>query len=156
MDDKNMSFTVGREEIISPDVLRLMDELSDALETITGSSGRLSFSLDDLSGPGSLLAVARDGGGDAIGCGVIRPLDAGTAEIKRMYARDTGRGIGTAILAYLETQASGMGYHTIRLETRRVNQSAVAFYLAQGYGIIPNYGRYMGRAEAVCFEKKPV
>lgn len=154
MADADMSCTVGGEAPAPPDVLRLMDELSDTLEAITGSSGRLSFSPDDLSGPGSLLAVARDGDGTAIGCGAIRPLDTGVAEIKRMYVREKSRGIGSAILTYLEAQAADMGYHTIRLETRRINRDAVAFYLARGYSTIANYGRYMGRPEAVCFEKK--
>lgn len=154
MGEKDMAFTIGREDPIPQDVLRLMDELSDALRSITGSSGRLSFNLDDLASPGSLLAVARDRDGEAIGCGVIRPLEPGTGEIKRMYARDTGRGIGSAILAYLESQASGLGYRAIKLETRSVNENAVAFYLAHGYTHIPNYGRYAGRTEAVCFEKK--
>ena len=152
MGDKPL--TIGQEESITPDVLRLMDELSDTLESITGSSGRLSFSMDDLSSPGSLLAVARDGEGTAAGCGVIRPLDTGTAEVKRMYAKEKGEGIGSAILSYLESQAARLGYHTVRLETRSVNKDAVAFYLARGYTPIPNYGRYAGRVEAVCFEKK--
>lgn len=39
------------------------------------------------------------------------------------------------------------------LETRLVNTRAVHFYERHGYSRIPNYGRYIGRPEAVCFEK---
>jgi ribosomal protein S18 acetylase RimI-like enzyme len=46
-----------------------------------------------------------------------------------------------------------MGYETLRLSTRLVNQTAVSFYERNGYRRIPNYGRYQGRDEAVCFEK---
>jgi ribosomal protein S18 acetylase RimI-like enzyme len=40
------------------------------------------------------------------------------------------------------------------LETRKVNKKAVAFYLAKGYKVIENFGKYRGREEAVCFEKR--
>ena len=45
------------------------------------------------------------------------------------------------------------GYKAVWLETRRVNESAVRFYLEQGYQVRPNYGNYIGRSEAICFEK---
>ena len=42
----------------------------------------------------------------------------------------------------------------IRLETRRVNSRAIAFYERSGYGRIAAYGRYIGRPDAVCFGKR--
>jgi len=34
-----------------------------------------------------------------------------------------------------------------------VNGRAVAFYERHGYRVIPNYGKYVGREDAVCIGK---
>jgi GNAT superfamily N-acetyltransferase len=137
-----------------PDARVLIAALSQRLAAITGSSGQASFDADDVRGPGAAFLLARDEAGRAIGCGALRPLQPGVAEIKRMYAAVAGRGVGSAVLAALETKALGFGYDEIRLETRRVNTVAVGFYLRAGYCEIPPYGRYVGRPEAVCFAKQ--
>jgi ribosomal protein S18 acetylase RimI-like enzyme len=97
-------------------------------------------------------------GAEVVGCGALRPLGLADAshfgEIKRMYAHVPGRGIGGCLLAALEERARGFGYRLLRLETRKVNQAAVAFYLRHGYVVCDNYGPYVGRPEAVCFEKQ--
>ncbi len=138
----------------SPDATLLMNELSACLQAITGDGGQSSFSEEDVCVPRSLFAVARNHHGEALGCGAFRPMDEKTAEIKRMYVREKSSGVGTKLLAFLERQAGTMGYKVLRLETRLVNQGAVAFYERNGYERIPNYGKYQGRPEAVCFEKR--
>jgi ribosomal protein S18 acetylase RimI-like enzyme len=70
-----------------------------------------------------------------------------------MYARPGTRGVGTAILHHLENQALRAGYAEIWLETRRVNTRAVSFYVRHGYRQVPNFGRYVGRPEAICLGK---
>ncbi|MGJ4996648.1 GNAT family N-acetyltransferase [Bradyrhizobium sp. HKCCYLR20261] len=146
--------TISPEDPASADAAALIADLSAALARITGDSGRSSFDPDDVRGPRACFVIARDGSGQAVGCGALRPIDAGIAEVKRMYARPGTRGVGAAILSHLETAAAGFGYDAIWLETRHVNARAVSFYERHGYGRIPNYGRYVGRPEAVCFEKR--
>lgn len=136
------------------DSLALMDELSTALEAITGDGGRSSFNVEDVRGPMACFVVARDLNGAALGCGALRPLEPGVAEIKRMYARHGTSGVGSAVLRYLEEEAVAMGYQAIWLETRLVNRRAVDFYEARGYTRIANYGKYIGNPLAVCFEKQ--
>lgn len=136
------------------DARALIAALSQRLAVITGSSGQASFDADDVQGPGAAFLLARDEAGRAIGCGALRPLQPGVAEIKRMYAAIAGRGVGSAVLAALEARAQSLGYGDIRLETRRVNTAAVGFYLHAGYREIPPYGRYVGRPEAICFVKR--
>ena len=70
-----------------------------------------------------------------------------------MLAREGRAGVGSALLADLEARARDLGYRAIWLETRRVNAQAVGFYLARGYRERAPYGRYVGRPEAICFEK---
>lgn len=142
---------------ISPytqDALKLMDELSKTLEKITGSSGRNSFNNDDVCVSRALFAEAYNEENEAVGCGALRPINDNTAEIKRMYAKTKAKGIGSEILCYLEKQARELGYNTIWIETRLINETAVSFYEKKGYQRIPNYGKYVDRPEAVCFEKR--
>ena len=131
----------------------LLDELSEALAAITGSSGRASFDADDVRGPRAGFVVARDGEGVPAGCGAFRPLSDDVAELKRMFVRPAHRGLGTALLAHLEDAARRAGYRALWLETRAVNERAVGFYRARGYSPIPNFGKYVGRTEAVCFAR---
>ena len=135
------------------DARPLLDALSDTLRRITGSSGRASFSDDDVRGARACFLLARDEQGRAVGCGALRPLDGDAAELKRMFARPGTQGVGHALLEALEERARQLGYRVMRLETRRVNQRALAFYARHGYCPIANYGRYQGRDEAVCMEK---
>lgn len=137
----------------TPDAAALIAELSASLQLITGDSGKSSFDAGDVRMAGACFAVARDEGGHAVGCGALRPLADGVAELKRMYARPGNRGAGSALLAFLEAQAAALGYRAMWLATRVVNQWAVGFYLARGYVAIPNYGKYAGRTDSVCLAK---
>jgi ribosomal protein S18 acetylase RimI-like enzyme len=56
-------------------------------------------------------------------------------------------------LSYLEEKAKDIGFRNLVLETRLKNNEAVQFYQKQGYKVIPNYGKYVNRPEAVCFGK---
>lgn len=148
--------TVQEVDPKSSDAIHIMDELSNDLESITGNSGRGSFNTSDACGQRAVFAIARNQDGEAVGCGAIRPIDENTAEVKRMYAKEKGIGVGTKVLSYLETKAQKMGYSVLRLETRLINQRAVSFYENSGYYRILNYGKYVNRPEAVCFEKQLV
>lgn len=146
-----------RVEVADPDdaeAQALLDALSATLEALTGASGRASFDPGDLRGPGACFLLARGPGGEPLGCGGYRRLGAGVAEIKRMYSIPGSRGVGAALLAALEHRARSDGYAAVRLETRRVNGRATAFYDRSGYARVPAYGRYIGRADAVCFGKR--
>jgi GNAT superfamily N-acetyltransferase len=147
-------YTITPEDPSSPVACQLLDELSATLAAITGDSGRSSFDPNDVRAPSALFVLARDEEGQAVGCGAFRPLQDGIAEVKRMYSRPGLAGVGTAILTYLEAEAANLGYGALWLETRLVNARAVRFYARRGYSRIPNYGKYRGNPEAVCFEKR--
>jgi GNAT superfamily N-acetyltransferase len=145
---------IREEDPETPDALALCDELSEFLQGVTGRSGRTSFDPGCVRIPRSLFVVARDGSGAALGCGAFRPMTSEIAEVKRMYARSKGNGVGGAILAFLEDKARGLGYTALWLETGVQNEKAVAFYERGGYNCIPNFGIYAGRDDSVCFEKR--
>jgi Acetyltransferases len=154
MSETSMMITIQEEAPDTPEALNLIDELSETLESITGSSGKSSFSPEDVCVPRTLFVIARNQDGEAVGCGALRPINENIAEVKRMYAKSKAAGVGTKILLYLETQAFKFGYTVIWLETRLINHRAVSFYKSRGYQIIPNYGKYAHNSEAVCFEKR--
>ncbi|MCA9916834.1 MAG: GNAT family N-acetyltransferase [Anaerolineales bacterium] len=147
------TYQIRPEDPATPAAIALLQGLSDNLTAITGSSGRASFDPEDVRGPKSLFVLAWDERDQAVGCGSFRPLQPGIAELKRMYALPGTRGVGTAVLQYLEAEAAQMGYAELWLETRRVNLRAVGFYRSRGYKEIPNFGKYVGRPEAICLAK---
>jgi ribosomal protein S18 acetylase RimI-like enzyme len=138
------------------DAISLIDELSQRLKSITGSSGAKNFTAESVQERGIFVVAYRDG--QACGCGAIRLLDAAgrpdVCEVKRMYSRVAGAGIGSAILKHLEQRAVALDYREAWLETRRVNTVAVEFYKRHGYVERENFGVYVGRPEAVCFERR--
>jgi GNAT superfamily N-acetyltransferase len=136
--------TIAAENPSSSDAIALMEELSNVLVAITGDSGRSSFNPEDVRGAKACFVVARTVEGVAVGCGALRPLQEGIAEVKRMYARPGYRGVGSAVLTFLETEAKRLGYHTLWLETRLVNNRAVEFYEGKGYHRIQTMASMLG------------
>ena len=136
----------------SPEAALLMRELSAFLLKLTGRSGEASFHAEDMDHPRSVFAIAYVDGKPA-GCGAIREFEGDTAELKRMYAREKSRGVGKRLVAFLEAEAARLGYKRIVLETGTVNEKAVRFYLANGYAVCENFGKYAGRDDSVCFDK---
>jgi GNAT superfamily N-acetyltransferase len=62
-------------------------------------------------------------------------MEAGAAEIKRMYVRPKwrGRGLGWVILVALEEEATRRGFEVLRLETGDLQAEAMSLYRAAGY-----------------------
>ncbi len=98
----------------------------------------------------SVVLVARADDGEALGCGALRALAAGAAEVKRMYVAPAarGRGIATALLAELEDAARRRGWTTLRLETGPRQPEAISLYSGAGYRPIPAFGSYVGAPDA--------
>ena len=88
---------------------------------------------------GAFLVVLLDGA--VVGCGGVRTLEPGVAEIKRMWIAPSarGRGIGRRLLSALEAAATGTGAERIRLDTSAHLPEAIALYLAAGYVEIDRY-----------------
>jgi putative acetyltransferase len=76
-------------------------------------------------------------------------------EIKRMYTlKETrGKGIATAIVADLENWSRELGYSSCVLETGKRQPWAISLYKNLGYEETPNYGKYAGVLNSVCFKK---
>ncbi|PYY37032.1 GNAT family N-acetyltransferase [Curtobacterium sp. MCJR17_055] len=103
----------------------------------------------------AVFFVARDEAGTPVGCGGLRLVDDGIAEVKRMYVRTESRGSGVAalILRRLEEAALDLGSPALVLETGAEQKGAIRFYEREGFRRIANFGPYVGAARSVCFSK---
>ncbi len=90
-----------------------------------------------------------------VACGALRPIDAHTVEVRRMFVTAGNRRMGLAgiMLRELEKRAAGFGYTLMRLETGNRQSSAMALYEKLGFKRIPAFGEYVGDPVSVCFEK---
>jgi len=104
-------------------------------------------SADDVA----VVLVARDDDGTPIGCGALRELEPGAAEVKRMYVVPAarGRGVSRLVLAGLEAEALARGWTTLRLETGSRQPEAVGLYTSAGWHPVPAFGHYVGDPDAV-------
>lgn len=133
-------------------VAAIIDELSTNLYLRFGSDGKDSFT-DWQQNDSKYIFVVAEINNEIVGCGAIRPISETVGEVKRMYSKYPRKKIGKTILAFLEDIASKSGYEELILETRIKNTEATQFYEKQNYKVIPNYGKYKDRPEAICFGK---
>ncbi|MBK7350615.1 MAG: GNAT family N-acetyltransferase [Gemmatimonadetes bacterium] len=105
---------------------------------------RFAEELRDLPGayapPRGVLLLAHFGA-DVVGCVGVRPLDATTAEMKRLYVRPAGRGrgVGRALALAAIAHAQQWGYERMRLDTLPAMAQAQELYSSLGFQPIPPY-----------------
>jgi putative acetyltransferase len=79
-----------------------------------------------------LLALRED---EAAGCGALRKIADGVAEMKRLYVRPAfrGMGIGRVLAEALLGEAARAGYRSIKLDTIDSMKEAIALYRDLGF-----------------------
>jgi ribosomal protein S18 acetylase RimI-like enzyme len=132
--------------ITAPDleaVRSLFQEYADSLGVDLGYQG-FDREVRDLPGDyapptGTLLLARHDGA--IVGCVGVRALDEHTAEMKRLYVRPAGRGLGLgrtlaeAAIAF----ARAAGFERMRLDTLPQMQRAQELYRTLGFVSIAAY-----------------
>jgi putative acetyltransferase len=145
-----------REDLSAPVVQRLISALNAELEARYPEEGANFFRLDSeevSEGRGAfLVAYLAD---KPVGCGAVRMIEPGLAEIKRMYVDPSirGRRVGRQIVDALEAHARQLGAKRIVLETGPRQPDAIALYAHTGFDEIPLYGEYIGSQFSVCMAK---
>ena len=84
---------------------------------------------------------ASDGAGDIVGCVAMRPIDATTCEMKRLYVRPAGRGlqVGRQLATRICATAQEAGYLRMRLDTLPTMHAALGLYASLGFEPIDAY-----------------
>ena len=79
-----------------------------------------------------------------LGCGAVKLIDDGYAEVKRIFVDPASRGKGLAqrILLALEDIARLAGYNRLRLETGIYQPEALCMFENNGYARTGRYGNY--------------
>jgi GNAT superfamily N-acetyltransferase len=136
--------------------------VKDLIELIQGEyvvryGGRDDAPIDpaEFAPPAGEFLLATVDGAPA-GCGGWRTIDAGRAEIKRMFtaAAYRNRGVARALLAELERTAAAAGIGQLVLETGSVQPEAIALYESSGYVPIEGFGYYAGRPLSRAYGKR--
>ncbi len=126
-----------------PEIVELI-ELSDAYSLARyPAEGHFGTDIEGLTGDDVSFAVVREAG-SAIGCAALKWNEDASAELKRLFVREEGRGKSVArkVVAYLEDMARARGVLRIDLETGPLNTEAVGLYGSLGYaecGPFPPY-----------------
>lgn len=144
--------TLRRTDSNDKDFKALVELLDEELRILDGDEHVFYGQLNKTTDVDAVVAYIE---GAAVGCGAIRAHSDNAMEIKRMYTLkdQRGKGIATAIVAELETWTNELGYKSCVLETGKKQPWAISLYKKLGYGEIPNYGKYAGVANSICFLK---
>ena len=90
-----------------------------------------------------------------VGCGAIRLLGEGDAEVKRMWVDPAvrGRGVARAVLTRLEDTARELGAIRLVLETGIYQAEAIGLYRSAGFETVECWGEYATSPSSLCMAK---
>ncbi|CAB3748060.1 GCN5 family acetyltransferase [Burkholderia sp. MSh2] len=147
--------TIAFESPDQADVIALIADLDAYQDALYPPESRHVVDIASLKQANVLFAVARDGDGQAVGCGAI-VLHPGFGELKRMYVSPRGRGQGIArtLMARLESRAIELGCTVLRLETGPCQHEALALYASAGYERRGPFGDYADDPLSVFMQKR--
>lgn len=146
-------YHIKRTNSDNTDFIQLVRELDTDLAIRDGDEHAFYAQLNTTQNLNTVIVIYD--GELAVGIGALREYEPGLMEIKRMYVLPEKRGLGIAsqVLIALEGWAKELGYKKCVLETGKKQPEAIALYHKNNYTVIPNYGKYAGVENSVCFEK---
>lgn len=147
-------FTLIRTNSDDPDFQELVKLLDLELQERDGEE-HLFYAALNKTNTLNYVVVAYDQD-EPIGCGALRGYSNDTMEVKRMFVRlqQRGQGIASTIMKALEDWCKELNIRKCVLETGKNQPEAIALYKKNQYHIIPNFGKYEGVENSVCFEKE--
>jgi putative acetyltransferase len=123
------------DDLTGPAIASLLEAHVAELKSISPPESKHALDLDGLRQPGTTMWSAWEGN-ELVGCAALKDLGHGHAELKsmRVATAHQGKGIAKALLTHLLTEAHGMGYTRISLETGSMDFFAPARKLYKKFG----------------------
>lgn len=136
---------IATDDPARPDVHQLLSEhLADMFATSPAESVH-ALDHSALKHESMTFWTAREDG-VLLGCGALKALSSGHAEIKSMRTASIarGRGVATQMLEHIVAEAARMGYARVSLETGTEDYFAPArrLYARHGFTECPPFGDY--------------
>lgn len=106
------------DDLSSAEIAAFLQEHVNEMRSVTPLESAHALELDGLRQPGVTFWTVRDGSALA-GCGALKTLDPGHAEIKSMRTAPgyTQQGIGSLLLRHMMSEARKQGISRLSLET---------------------------------------
>jgi len=137
---------IEADDLSRPAVRALIDEHLGDMHATSPPESIHALTHDDLQADHVSLWTVWDGE-RLLGCGALKELGDHEGEIKTMRtARDArGQGVGSAVLAYLLSEARRRGYRRVSLETGTQDYFAAAHRLYARHGFVecPPFADYV-------------
>ena len=145
-----MPVDVRPEPMASPTVRALIAALDAELEERYPDPSQRHTHLAEeqvVEGIGTFVVAWRDD--VAVGCGALRTIEPGVAELKRMFVAPEARneGVGGAIVLALVAEAGRLGIARLVLETGIRQQEAIRLYERHGFQPVPCWGEYIASSD---------
>ncbi|MCA2221864.1 GNAT family N-acetyltransferase [Nonomuraea aurantiaca] len=109
---------IAVDDLSGPEIAAFLDEHLQQMRSITPLESKHALDLDALRTPEVTFWTVVDGD-TLVGCGAIKRLDAGHAEVKSMRTRPVRRrsGVASLLLGHIIAEARRMGFTRLSLET---------------------------------------
>ena len=128
---------IAPDDPLAADVRSLLGEHLADMRAISPPESVHALDPELLAVPEVVFLTARDDDGTLLGCGAVKTLGSGDAELKSMRTAPAarGRGVAAAVLVELVAAARGRGEKRLLLETgtEPFFEAAARLYLRHGF-----------------------
>lgn len=151
-----MTLAISAEPFDSPDAVALVAALDAHLSERYPPAQRFGPNLrGEQTGSGRGVFLVARVEGRPVGCGALRLLGGGDAEVKRMWVAPAvrGRGVARAVLTRLQDEALQLGATRLVLETGIYQSEAIELYRSSGFERVECWGEYAASPTSLCMAK---
>jgi putative acetyltransferase len=129
--------TIQRDDLRGPEIAELLREHLRCMREVSPRESCHVLDLDGLRRPDVTFWSIWDGS-ELAGCGALKELDVGHAEIKSMRTASAflRRGVASKMLSHLIEEARRRGYRRLSLETGAMNYFEPARRLYSSFGFV--------------------
>jgi len=123
------------DDLTGPQIARFLEEHVAEMLSISPPESKHALDLEALRAPDVTFWSVLDGG-TVVGCGALKRLDAGHAEVKSMRTAVARKrsGIASLVLGHIIAEAGRMGFARLSLETGSADFFAPARKLYEKFG----------------------